>query len=66
MAINVTIDCSYCYNKTVIEYDRDEDGEWSDPAFCPFCGIKEDDLDIYETHHEDHYQEFDEDGEIDP
>ena len=27
MAI-VTIDCSYCYNKTTVEYERDEDGEW--------------------------------------
>ena len=30
----------------------DEDGELKDPTFCPFCGIKEDELDnIYDQHY---------------
>ena len=58
MAI-VTIDCSYCYNKTTVEYERDEDGEWEDPKFCPFCGIKEDEEDIYENHYDDNYADED-------
>ena len=40
MAI-IHIDCSYCYNRTELIFDKDEDGEWENPSFCPFCGIKE-------------------------
>lgn len=55
-----TIDCSFCYNKTDIEYEIDDDGEWETPSFCPFCGIKEDVLDVYDEHYADHIEEFDE------
>lgn len=47
-----SLDCAFCYNKTEIEYEVDEDGELKDPTFCPFCGIKEDELDnIYDQHY---------------
>lgn len=52
---NVTLDCSYCYNKTDIEYEIDEDGEWETPKFCPFCGIAEsEEYDLEEDEEEDY------------
>jgi len=42
----IYIDCNHCYNRTELIFDKDYDGEWGNPSFCPFCGIKDEDYKI--------------------
>lgn len=43
MGIKFTLDCEYCFNRSIVEIEEDGDVE-----FCPQCGEKLDNDDIEE------------------
>ena len=47
-------ECSYCFQRCEIHYERDEDEFYQlEPPYCPFCGHPDPDMELPEIEDEE-------------